>query len=425
MEWDDTHVLITGVSGFVGSYLARTLVDKGADVYGLIRRRADGTIPKNIAHKKIEKAVHFVEGSLEDLPGLAHAMDVAEPDYIFHLAAQSFVPRSISHPLETAQINCIGTINLLEAVREKEIDPVMIFAGTSEEYGLVISSEEQYTSLKEKYGTIFPEPARIPELPISESNPFRPMSPYAASKVYGEILFRNYYQTYGLKGMVSRSFNHEGAGRGDQFVTSVITRQVAQLKYGETNQISIGNVNACRDWSHIDDIIEGYQIIAQKGQYGDVYNVGSNRTTSVLSYLLMSIEASGHKVREISTFHSEKVVNDPLKPDKSSVFGISFEKPKIDQMILTDEITFNIEDEGLIVKTDGPDIRVRFDQSRFRPSEVPILFSDITKVKKLGYKVRYQVRDIIRDQTNFFMDAENRCVLSGSECEMKSQEKKI
>lgn len=225
--------------------------------------------------------------------------------------------------------------------------------------------------------------------------------------------------------MVSRSFNHEGAGRGDQFVTSVITRQVAQLKYGETDRISIGNVNACRDWSHIDDIIEGYQIIAQKGQYGDVYNVGSNRTTSVLSYLLMSIEASGRSVREITTVRSEKVVKDPLKPDKSSVFGINFEKPKIDQMILTDQITFTIEDEGLLIKTDGSDIIVRFDPNRFRPSEVPILFSDITKVKKLGYQVKYQVRDIIRDQMNFFMDAENRCVLSGTERDCRSLEKKI
>ncbi len=425
MEWDDIHVLITGVSGFVGSYLARDLVDNGACVYGLVRRRADGTIPKNISHKKIENAINFVEGSLEDLPGLAHAIDTAEPDYIFHLAAQSFVPRSVSHPLETAQINCIGTINLLEAVRQKEVDPVMLFSGTSEEYGLVISSEVQHNSLKQKYGNIFPEPAQIPELPISEHNPFRPMSPYAASKVYGEILFRNYYLTYGLKGIVSRSFNHEGAGRGDQFVTSVITRQVTQLKCGEIDQISIGNVNACRDWSHIDDIIDGYQIVARKGQHGDVYNVGSNRTTSVLSYILMSIEASGLKVQEIRTNHSEKTVSDPLKPDNSRVFGVEFEKPRIDQMILTDEISFDIEDRGVIVRTDGPEIRIRFDPARFRPSEVPILFSDISKVKKLGYQVRYQVRDIIRDQMNFFMDAKNRCLLTCSDDENRTQEKMI
>ncbi|MDD1730095.1 MAG: GDP-mannose 4,6-dehydratase [Methanospirillum sp.] len=423
MKWDESRVLITGVSGFVGSYLARNLVDKGANVYGLIRRRADGAIPKNIAHNNIEDSITYVEGSLEDLPGLTHAIETAEPDYIFHLAAQSFVPRSFSHPLETAHINGIGTMNLLEAVRQNEVDPVMLFAGTSEEYGLVISSEEQYTLLKTKYGSVFPEPSRIPELPISENNPFRPMSPYATSKVYGEFLFRNYFHTYGLKTLVSRSFNHEGAGRGNQFVTSVITSQVTQLNHGEIDQISIGNVNACRDWSHIDDIIEGYQLIARKGQHGDVYNVGSNRTTSVLSYLLSSIEASGHTIHAISTVQNEKHVKNPLSSDKSSIFGVSFEKPLIDQMILSDEISFGVEDKGILVKTEGPEIRIQFDPDRFRPSEVPILFSDITKIQHLGYQVRHSIDDIIRDQMNFFMDSANRCYLTCSDDGKKSPEK--
>ena len=414
MDWNDTNVLITGVSGFVGSYLARDLVDKGACVYGLIRRRADGTIPKNIAHKNIEHAITFVEAGLEDISGLAHAIDTSEPDYIFHLAAQSFVPRSFTHPLETAQTNGIGTINLLEAVRQKEADPVMVFAGTSEEYGLVISSEEQLALLKSKYGSVFPEPERIPEVPITENNPLRPMSPYATSKVYGDYLFRNYYFTYGLKGIVSRAFNHEGAGRGIQFVTSVVTNQVTQLKQGEIDQISIGNVNAFRDWSHIDDVIEGYQLIARKGQHGNVYNLGSNRTTSVLSYLLYSIEASGHEIREITTIKTGKRVMTPLKVDNSQSFGVSFEKTKIDRMILANEISFGIEDGGILVKTEGPDIRICFDPQRFRPSEVPILFADITKIQRLGYQVRHHIKDIIGDQMNFYMDSGNRCSLTCS-----------
>ena len=117
MNWNDKNVLITGVSGFAGSYLARDLLDKGARVYGMVRRRSDGTIPKNVSQKKIERAITYVEAGLEDLTGIANAIDIAEPDYIFHLAAQSFVPRSFSHPLETAQINGLGTNNLLEAVR--------------------------------------------------------------------------------------------------------------------------------------------------------------------------------------------------------------------------------------------------------------------------------------------------------------------
>lgn len=412
MEWNDTNVLVTGVSGFVGSYLARDLVDKGANVFGMVRRRADGTVPKNVAHKKIEKAITFVEAGLEDLSGLAHAIDTAEPDYIFHLAAQSFVPRSFSHPLETAQINSIGTNNLLEAVRQKEADPVMVFAGSSEEYGLVISSESQYADLKKKYGSVFPEPERIPEVPTKETDPLRPMSPYAVSKVHGEYLFRNYFYTYGLKGIVSRAFNHEGAGRGIQFVTSVITNQMTRLKCGEIDHISIGNVNAFRDWSHVDDIIEGYQIIARNGRPGDVYNQGSNRTTSVMSYILYSIESCGHEVREICTTKTGKCVRDPLETDLSTVLGVDFEKTKLDRMLLNGEIAFGIEDGGITVKTEGSEIRIAFDPDRFRPSEVPILFADITKIRSLGFEVRHHVRDIVRDQMNFFMDCNNRCTLS-------------
>jgi GDPmannose 4,6-dehydratase len=277
----------------------------------MVRRRSDGTIPKNVAQKKIERAITYVEAGLEDLTGIANAIDAAEPDYIFHLAAQSFVPRSFSHPLETAQINGIGTNNLLEAVRLKGADPVIVFAGTSEEYGLVISSEEQYTRLKEKYGNIFPEPAYIPELPIHENNPLRPMSPYAVSKVYGDYLFRNYFYTYGLKGIVSRAFNHEGAGRGIQFVTSVITSQVSHFRCQETDKITIGNVNAFRDWSHIHDIVHGYELLAMKGRPGEVYNQGSNRTTSVLSYILYSIEACGMPVHEICTTKTENASKIP------------------------------------------------------------------------------------------------------------------
>jgi len=412
MEWKDVNLLITGVSGFAGSYLARDLVDKGANVYGLIRRRADHSIPKNISFHGIEKDVTFVEAGLEDLSGLADAVGSAEPDYIFHLAAQSFVPRSFSHPLETAQINSIGTNNLLEAVRQKDIDPVMVFAGTSEEYGLVISSEEQYEELKKKYGGVFPEPERIPEIPTKETNPLRPMSPYAVSKVYGEYLFRNYFYTYGIKGIVSRAFNHEGAGRGVQFVTSVVTNQVTRLSCGEIDQISIGNVNAFRDWSHINDITQGYQIIAQKGRAGDVYNQGSNRTTSVMSYILYSIEACGHEVREIVTTKTGKRISNPLQTDHSRIFGTEFEKTELDRMLLSGELTFGIEDGGIIVRTEGPDIRIAFDPERFRPSEVPILFADITKIRGLGYEVHHHVRDIVHDQMNYFRDCNNRCCLS-------------
>ena len=134
----------------------------------------------------------------------------------------------------------LGTQNLLEAIRLKDIDCRIVFAGSSEEYGLQIISEEHYRRVLKNYGAIYPEPKSIPELPISEENPLRPMSPYAVSKVHGDFLMRLYYNAYGLKTIVSRAFNHEGAGRGHQFVTSTIVRQCVKLKYGEIGGLIIG-----------------------------------------------------------------------------------------------------------------------------------------------------------------------------------------
>lgn len=408
MTWKDRSVLITGISGFAGSYLARYLIDEGAHIYGLVRRRADGAIPQNIAWKNIANSITFLEGNLEDISGLATALDIAQPDVIFHLAAQSFVPRSFSHPIETAQINSIGTNNLLEAVRRKDCDPTIVFAGSSEEYGLVFSSDEQYERVRANYGTIYPEPVSIPEVPIKETNPLRPMSPYAVSKVYGDHLMRNYYYTYGTKAIVSRAFNHEGAGRGSMFVTSVVTNQVAKYSAGDIDHITIGNVNAFRDWSHVLDTIHGYCLIAENGHPGDVYNQGSMRTTSVLSYILLSLENAGMPVDCIETISNSKTVDAPTEKDASAVFGVPFEKTKVDRMLLEGAIEFALGDQGIIVRSGEKKIPILFDPERFRPAEVPILFADTTKIRKLGFSSTYSVEDIIRDQLNFYMDEKKR-----------------
>jgi len=327
------------------------------------------------------------------------------PDIIFHLASQSFVPKSFENPLETYKINVIGTINLLEAVRIKDIDPIIVFAGSSEEYGLVISSEKQYKKVLEKYGSIFPEPSKIPELPINENNPLRPMSPYAISKVAGDFIMRNYYHSYGIKTIVSRAFNHEGAGRGIEFVTSQITYQVAKIKLNQTDKIVIGNVNAFRDWSHVKDIVNGYCLLAEKGKYGEVYNQGSMRTNSVLTYILLGLEQIGIKVDKIESVKNNKIVKDPLEEDNSPMFGVKFYKTKIDRMLLENEIEFNLEDKGIYVYSEeNRKILIEFDEKRFRPAEVPILLSDTSKIQKLGFKINYSIKDIIRDQLNYFLN---------------------
>jgi len=404
----DKNVLITGISGFVGSRMARRLVDDGANVYGLVRRRSDGRMPANMRHLGLGREIHLIEGDLENIASIGKAITASEPDVIFHLAAQSFVPRSFVDPNETMLSNCLGTSNLLEAIRLKDANPRVVFAGSSEEYGLVISSKEQYLRAEKRYVAVFPPAERIPELPISETNPLRPMSPYAVSKVYGDYLMRNYWHSYGIPTVVSRAFNHEGAGRGIMFVTSVITSQVMQLKLGETDAIRIGNVNAFRDWSHADDVIDGYMLLAERGRRGDVYNQGSMRTNCVMSYLLMSLEEAGYPVSRIETARGGRVVEDPTEPDGSPIFGLNFEKTKLDGMMLRGELEFAAEDGGVIAYSGERKIQIIFDAERFRAAEVPILLSDTKKIETLGFSTRYTVRDIIKDQLDYYLSDKER-----------------
>jgi GDPmannose 4,6-dehydratase len=408
MSINNKSILITGISGFVGSYMAKKLLDLGAEVYGILRRRADSAVPNNLKRLGIASEVHLLEGDLENISSLGNALSISDPDIVFHLGAQSFVPRSFIDPLETMSWNCGGTANLLEAIRIKDMDPVIVFAGSSEEYGLVISSEDQHRRAIEKYGSVFPEPQKIPEVPISEANPLRPMSPYAVSKVYGDFLMRNYWHSYGIKTVVSRAFNHEGAGRGIMFVTSVATSQVMKLKLGETDSITIGNVNAFRDWSHVSDIVDGYMLLAEKSRYGEVYNQGSMRTNSVMSYLLISLAEAGFPISKIETLRGDKIVEDPIVPDSKEIFGVSFEKTKIDDVMLRGELEFMPEDGGVIAHAGSKKIKIAFDHNRFRPSEVPILLSDTTKIEKLGFNKKCSLKDVVNDQLNHYLSEKER-----------------
>ena len=410
MNWNNKNVLITGISGFVGAYLAEKLIEEGTNVYGLVRRRSDGTIPKNIKNHNIQDKFTQITGDLTDFSAIENAIKESQPDYIFHLAAQSFVPQSFDNPTDTENNNSTGTNNLLEAMRITDTDARMVFAGSSEEYGLVFSSQEQYQQAKKQYRTIFPdiEDGKIDELPIKETNPLRPMSPYAVSKVYGDYLCRNYYHSYDVKAIVSRAFNHEGAGRGNMFVTSVVTNQVKQLEMGLTDKIVIGNVNAFRDWTHVNDIVNGYMKLAQSGQAGDVYNQGSMRTNSIISYILLSLERSGKTIENITTYNGQKIVEDPTETNTDKYYDVSFEKTKIDSMLLNDELEYTLQDKGIIVNTTEEDIKVEFNPNRFRPAEVPILFSNTEKIQKLGVKTQHKLTDIIDDQLEYYSDVNNQ-----------------
>ena len=408
MNWNGKSVLITGANGFVGSYLAKELLDDGADVYGFIRPEDMAAMEKNLIDKGIKDKLKMLEGDLTDITSLANALDASQPDYLFHLAAQSFVELSFRKPLDTQQINCIGTANLLEAVRIKDLDTKMIFAGSSEEYGMVISSEQQYQQALKDGKTVFPEPETIPELPVSESNPLRPMSPYAVSKVYGDLLMQNYHHSFGMDTVVSRAFNHEGAGRGIMFVTSVITNQIMKLKYSETDRIVIGNLNAFRDWSHVSDIIQGYLVLAAKGKSGEAYNQGSMRTNSVLSYILLGMEQAGWNINSIETMKGEKTIENPAEINSDPIFGVNFEKTRADQVMLEEGLEYTIQDKGINVNTDQGKVVIEFNPDRFRPAEVPMILSDNQKIQKIGGKIQYSLSDVIQDQLNYFDLKENR-----------------
>ncbi len=404
MAFKNKSVFITGISGFVGSNMAKHLLNQAAKVSGLIRRRADDSPPRNLEYLGIEKEVELLEGDVRDISSIAFALDRSKPDVIFHLAAQSFVPRSFSHPCEIMEINFLGTLNLLEAVKAKGMAPTIVFAGTSEEYGLVLISQRQYQDALNKNNAIFPVPERIPEVPINETNPLRPLSPYSVSKISADYMMRNYNNCYGMNTIVSRAFNHEGAGRGKMFVTSAITSQVMKLKRGEIDRIAIGNVNAFRDWSHIDDIVRGYCLLAEKGKPGEVYVQGSQRTNSVLSYLLLALECAGYSISRLETAKGKKVVESPTEIDNSPMFGLNFEKTKVDKLMLGENLEFHASDGGVVITTDKGKVIVEFDPEKFRPADVPILLSDTAKIQKLGFHISHSLTDIINDQLNYYLD---------------------
>lgn len=404
----ESSVLVTGCSGFVGTYLIRRLTELGANVFGLDRWKAD---PASFALRDLSDAPGSFEcltGNLLDMASLANIVDRTQPDYVVHLAAQSYVPESFSNPVYTIDTNVVGTANLLEVLRRKQSNARIVFAGSSEEYGLVFFSDSQLARIKDKYGTIFPEPVKLPELPISETNPLRPMSPYAVSKIAGDYLMRNYYHSFGIETIVSRAFNHEGAGRGSQFVTSVIAKQIMRLVYGETTEIVIGDVSAFRDWSHVSDIVDGYLLLALKGKPGEVYNQGSQRTNSVLSYILLALKAANWNPLSLSSASGGVKIKDPINLETSSHFGIEFETTAVDRKLLEEQIQFGLEDKGILIKTDNGEVNVRFDPSRFRPSDVPILLSSTRKIREIGFSIEHSVLDIVRDQLNFYLDAARR-----------------
>lgn len=313
-------VLITGITGFVGSHLAEYCLAKGdVEVFGSVRWRSR---MENVEH--ILDKIKLIDCDLRDAGAVKHCLGDVKPDYIFHLAAQSFVPTSWKAPAETLVTNIVGQLNIFEAVRDLKLPCRIQIAGSSEEYGLVHENE----------------------VPIKETNPFRPLSPYGVSKVGQDLLGYQYHMSYGMDVVRTRAFNHTGPRRGEVFVCSNFAKQIALIeKEKKEPVIEVGNLDAQRDFTDVRDMVGGYWLALEKGEPGEVYNIGSGKAIVIKDLLQMLLE-------------------------------------------MTDA-----------------QIEVRQDPQRMRPSDVQILLADSTKFRNLtGWEPKIPFEKTLEDLLNYWRE---------------------
>jgi GDP-4-dehydro-6-deoxy-D-mannose reductase len=267
-------VLITGITGFAGSHLADYCLTKGnAEVCGIQRWRSR---TENIDHCSDKFCMY--ECDVRDASSVRDVIEELQPDWIFHLAAQSFVPTSWRAPTESLTTNVLGQLNVFEAVKKLGLKPRIQVAGSSEEYGMVYDNE----------------------LPIKETNPLRPLSPYAVSKVTQDMLAYQYFMSFGLDAVRTRGFNHTGPRRPPVFVCSDFAKQIIDVEKGKRKPvIRVGNVEAIRDFTDVRDVVRGYWLALEKGKAGEVYNISSGVGRKISDVLDMLIDLSGMKVEVI------------------------------------------------------------------------------------------------------------------------------
>ncbi len=265
------NVLITGITGFVGSHLAEFLLKKGGyEIYGLKRWRS----PLNNI-QEIKDQVNLVDGDLRDGKSMSRIISDISPDRIFHLAAQSYVPTSFTAPTDTIETNVNGTINLLEAVMAAKINPKIHICSSSEVYGQVTEDE----------------------LPIKETNAFRPQSPYAVSKVGEDLISFQYFKSYGLQTIMSRAFTHTGPRRGSVFVVSAFAKQIAEIEAGKKEPIlNVGNLESVRTFLDVRDIVGAYDLLIEKCEPGQAYNIGGNASMKIGEMLDKLLQMSDKQI---------------------------------------------------------------------------------------------------------------------------------
>ena len=251
------RALITGVTGQDGAYLSQLLLDKGYEVFGLLRRSSSGdVIDERLRWLGIAGQVRMMDGNLIDLSSLLRILQEVKPDEVYNLGAQSFVKTSWNQPLLTGQVTALGAGNMLEAVRLATPGARFYQASSSEMYGLI------------------QEPVQ------SETTPFYPRSPYAVAKLYGHWMTVNYRESFGLHASSGILFNHESPLRGIEFVTRKVTDAAARIKLGLAKELPMGNLDAKRDWGHARDYVKAMWLMLQQEEADD-YVVATGRTVTV------------------------------------------------------------------------------------------------------------------------------------------------
>ena len=323
--------LITGITGQDGSYLAELLLEKGYEVHGIIRRSSSINTDR-IDHIYQNIKLHY--GDLTDSTNVVRVIQLVQPDEIYNLGAQSHVKVSFEMPEYTADVDAMGTLRILEAVRLLGMeDRVRIYqASTSELYGLV------------------------QEIPQKETTPFYPRSPYGVAKIYGYWIVKNYRESYGLHASSGILFNHESPRRGETFVTRKITQALSKISVGLQDCLYLGNLNAKRDWGHAKDFVEAMWLMLQQDEPDD-YVIATGVQYSVKDF-----------VEESAPYFGMKIVWE----------GEGLDEVGID-------------------KFTGKTI-IRVSPKYFRPAEVETLLGDASKAKeKLGWEPRTSFKQLVED----------------------------
>jgi GDPmannose 4,6-dehydratase len=356
--------LITGVTGQDGSYLTEILLEKGYEVHGIIRRSSSfntGRIDHLYSNKEIlNKKLFLHYGDLVDTSNLNRLLEKIEPDEIYNLAAQSHVKVSFELPDYTAQVDALGTLRFLDAIREVGLRKVKFYqASTSELFG------------------------KVQEIPQNEKTPFYPRSPYGVAKLYGYWIIINYREAYDIFACNGVLFNHESPKRGETFVTRKITRAASRIAAGIQKKLLLGNLDAKRDWGYAPEYCEGMWRILQY-KYPEDFVLATGETHTVREFAELTFKEMGIQLEWKGKGKNERGVIKTINWDEAKHL-VEFEKMnKSYKFSLTNSLR-----KGTVV--------VEIDSNYYRPTEVEYLIGDSKKARKLlGWKAKTKFKDLVR-----------------------------